>query len=220
MEGAGIEHLTLSIKSGQVIARSVVIGERGGCPYGARYMIICDAGWVIHTLDLETTAGQTLSLVKDGDGRWTDQSGIHLPRFDGCIHIDLAGTPFTNTLPIRRLDLDVHDGPVELKMLYVPFDTFTPIVDEQRYRCPARRSLYRYEAVDRSFSADLPVDPDGLADRLPRPVRTRRHRLIADGSRRCAPPDRRAARYFACLADAWKQVIVPAPAKTCSAMVR
>jgi hypothetical protein len=102
MEGAGIEHLTLSIESGQVIARSVVIGERGGCPYGVRYMIICDAGWVIHTLDLETTAGQTLSLVKDGDGRWTDQSGVPLPGFEGCIDIDLAGTPFTNTLPIRR----------------------------------------------------------------------------------------------------------------------
>jgi uncharacterized protein len=63
--------------------------------------------------------------------------------------------------------LDVHDGPVELKMLYVPFDTFKPIVDEQRYRCLARRSLYRYEAVDRSFSADLPVDPDGLVTDYP-----------------------------------------------------
>jgi hypothetical protein len=130
-------------------------------------MIVCDAGWVIHTLDLETAAGQDLCLVKDGNGRWTDRSGTHLPRFDGCIDIDLAGTPFTNTLPIRRLDLDVQDGSVELKMLYVPFDTFTPIVDEQRYRCLKSRSLYRYEAVDLSFSADLPVDPDGLVTDYP-----------------------------------------------------
>ena len=167
MDGTGLEHLTLSIESGQVIARSVLIGERGGCPYGVRYVIVCDAGWVIHTLDLETTTGQTLYLVKDGNGRWTDHRGAHLTRFDGCIDIDLAGTPFTNTLPIRRLDLDVHDGPVELKMLYVPFDTFTPLIDEQRYRCLARRSLYRYEAVDGSFSADLPVDPDGLVTDYP-----------------------------------------------------
>jgi uncharacterized protein len=167
MDGTGLEHLTLSIESGQIIARSVLIGERGGRPYGVSYVIVCDAGWVIHTLDLETTAGQTLFLVKDGGGRWTDQSGVHLPRFDGCIDVDLAGTPFTNTLPIRRLDLDVRDGPVELKMLYVPFDTFAPIVDEQRYRCLACRSLYRYEAVDRSFSADLPVDADGLVTDYP-----------------------------------------------------
>jgi uncharacterized protein len=144
MAGTGLEHLTLSIESGQVIARSVLIRERGGGRYGVRYVIVCDAGWVTHTLDLETTTGQTLCLVKDGNGRWTDQCGGHLPEFDGCIDIDLAGTPFTNTLPIRRLDLDVHDGPVELKMLYVPFDTFTPIVDEQRYTCLKRRSLYRY----------------------------------------------------------------------------
>jgi hypothetical protein len=63
--------------------------------------------------------------------------------------------------------LDVHDGPVEPKMVYVPFDTFTPIVDEQRYTCLKRRSLYRYEAVDRSFSADLPVNPDGLVTDYP-----------------------------------------------------
>jgi hypothetical protein len=144
-----------------------VMHTRGDRAPGVRYTIVCDAGWVIRTLDLETTAGQTLSLIKDDDGRWTDQGGAHLPSFDGCIDIDLAGTPFTNTLPIRRLDLDVNDGPVELKMLYVPSDTFTPIVDEQRYRCLGRRSLFRYEAVDRSFSADLPVDPDGLMTDYP-----------------------------------------------------
>jgi Putative glycolipid-binding len=60
-----------------------------------------------------------------------------------------------------------QDGPVELTMLYVPFDTFTPIVDEERYRCLKRRSLYSYEAVDLSFSADLPVDPDGLVTDYP-----------------------------------------------------
>jgi hypothetical protein len=36
-----------------------------------------------------------------------------------------------------------------------------------RYRCPKRRSLYRYEAVDLSFSTDLPVDPDGLVTDYP-----------------------------------------------------
>ena len=35
------------------------------------------------------------------------------------------------------------------------------------YRCLKRRSLYRYEAVDLSFSADLPVDPDGLVTDYP-----------------------------------------------------
>ena len=166
-DGTGLEHLTLSIGSTGIVVRSVVIGQGGGHPYGTRYTIVCDAIWVVHSLELETTAGQTLFLIKDDIGRWSDRSGAHLRDLDGCIDIDLAGTPFTNTLPIRRLDLDVNDSPVELKVVYVPFDTFTPIVDEQRYRCLERGKLYRYEAVDRSFSADLPVDSDGLVTDYP-----------------------------------------------------
>ena len=49
-----------------------------------------------------------------------------------------------------------------------------PTVDFRRYRCLEPCRLYRYEAVDRSFSADLPVDEDGvvldyptLFDRIP-----------------------------------------------------
>ena len=84
-----------------------------------------------------------------------------VPELDGCIDIDLAGSPFTNTLPIRRRDLGPDVGAVEFRMLYVPFQTFEPTVDEQRYRCQ-RPGLYRYEAVDRSFAADLSVDEDGL----------------------------------------------------------
>jgi hypothetical protein len=46
-------------------------------------------------------------------------------------------------------------------MLYVPFATFEPAVDGQRYRC-LKPGLYRYEAVDRTFTANLTVDEDGL----------------------------------------------------------
>jgi hypothetical protein len=65
-------------------------------------------------------------------------------------------------LPIRRLDLDAGSDPVTLSMVYVPFDTFSPTIDSQCYRClqPGRR--YRYQALDRSFAADLSVDSDGL----------------------------------------------------------
>ncbi len=52
-------------------------------------------------------------------------------------------------------------------MAYVPFDTFKPVVDEQRYRCLEQDRLYRYEAVDRSFTADLTVDEDGLVTDYP-----------------------------------------------------
>ncbi len=77
------------------------------------------------------------------------RDGTHRADLDGCIDIDLAGTPFTNTLPIRRLDGRLAE-PTELRMLYVPFDTFEPLVDEQRYAELSPR-LYLYEAVDRQL---------------------------------------------------------------------
>ncbi|APG85784.1 DNA-binding response regulator [Sinorhizobium americanum CCGM7] len=166
LEGEGLEHLTLSqteTADGAVIrAVSVLIGNRGGASYGVRYRIDCDETWLVRKLMVDTTDGRSLHLRSDHPGQWATARGAALPEFDGCIDIDLAGTPFTNTLPIRRLNLTRASGTVKLKMLYVPFDSFEPTVDGQHYTCIEDGKLYRYQAEDRSFTADLPVDEDGL----------------------------------------------------------
>jgi uncharacterized protein len=162
VDSIGLEHLSIRPEGDGILADSVLIGDRGGTPYGVRYRVACDRGWHVLSLDVDTTDGRSLHLKSDGTGTWRNQDGASLAAFDGCIDIDLAGSPFTNTLPIRRLDLQKGAAAVELRMLYVPFDTFEPIVDEQRYRCLKDDALYRYEAVDRTFAADLPVDRDGL----------------------------------------------------------
>jgi hypothetical protein len=145
-----------------MVIRGVVIGEGDLRPYGVDYTIVCDAAWTVRELDLATTAGMAFSLRSDGAGRWTNHDGRHLAEFDGCLDVDLAGTPFTNTLPIRRIDWDGQLAPVELKVLYVPFDSFVPVLHRQIYAClePGRR--FRYLAADRSFEVELPVDRDGL----------------------------------------------------------
>jgi hypothetical protein len=162
LDDDGLEHLTVSRESNAIVARSVVIGGRHGRPYGLRYVLACDLGWTVRSLDLDSTDGVRLHLARDDSGRWTTNEGRYLDVFDDCIDVDLSGTPFTNTLPIRRCGLKPQDGTVDFTMLYVPFDTFEPLVDHQRYTClePGRR--FRYEAGDRSFTADLTVDEDGL----------------------------------------------------------
>lgn len=162
LEGEGLEHLTIGPSEAGIRASSVLVGERGGRPYGVRYTIDCNAAWTVMSFNIDTTDGQRLSLASNGKGHWRDAEGTHLSAFDGCIDIDLAGTPFTNTLPIRRLGLKPADGTAKLTMLYVPFDTFEPFPDGQNYTYLEEGRLYRYEAEDRSFAADLPVDEDGL----------------------------------------------------------
>jgi len=158
----GLEDLDLRRRGDEIVARSVVIGERGGAAYGVSYTVICDLEWRTRSLDLASTDGRGLRVASDGAGQWRDGHGARLDAFEGCIDIDLAGSPFTNTLPIRRLDLSPSDGTATLDMLYVPFDSFEPARDGQRYRCLEAGRRFRYEAADRSFSADILVDADGL----------------------------------------------------------
>jgi len=167
LEGEGLEHLTLEPAADRILIRSVVIGERGGAPYGVSYRIDCDPRWRVLAFAVETTDGRRLASRSPAEGRWHTEAGSPLPEFDGCVDIDLSGTPFTNTLPVRRLDLTRAHGTVELDMLYVPFDSFQPCRDGQRYACLAEGRLYRYEAADRSFTADLPLDEDGLVTDYP-----------------------------------------------------
>ncbi|MGH9942128.1 MAG: putative glycolipid-binding domain-containing protein [Pyrinomonadaceae bacterium] len=44
------------------------------------------------------------SLTANGGGRWCDELGEAVSRFDGCLDVDITATPFTNTLPIRQIE--------------------------------------------------------------------------------------------------------------------
>ena len=101
-----------------------------------------------------------LWLATDGSGRWGEMNGAHRTELDGCYDIDLACTPFTNTLPIRRRPL--HEGhAAELPVVYVDPETLGVRPDLQRYtRISSHQWLF--EQVETGFSAELEVDEFGL----------------------------------------------------------
>lgn len=161
LDTLGIEHLAITPMGGGFVCEGIVVGERGGTPYGLSYGIALDEAWRVRKLDIRSAGQAQLVLESDGDGRWRDGDGHPLPALDGAIDVDIAATPFTNTLPIRRLDLREGQS-AELKIVYIPLPSLRPEIDEQRYTCLERGRRYLYEAVDRSFSAELEVDEDGL----------------------------------------------------------
>jgi uncharacterized protein len=63
-----------------------------------------------------------LWLGTDGQGRWGEVNGAHRPELDGTHDIALDVTPFTLSLPIRRLPLRVGDR-FELAVLRVDVET-------------------------------------------------------------------------------------------------
>jgi uncharacterized protein len=159
--GHGLQHLVLTERAEAIVADAVcVVAEEG--LFGARYRIRCDPAWRCRELDVEIVGTDArLRLRGDGTGGWTDGDGAPLPALAGAVDVDLPITPFTNTLPIRRLALAAR-ARAEISVVYVRPPDLTVEIDRQIYTClePLRR--YRYEAVDGTFTRDIEVDPQGL----------------------------------------------------------
>ncbi|CAD5248378.1 Transcriptional regulator [Bosea sp. 62] len=159
LEGDGLEHLTLRAQADGFRADAALVGEREGRRFGASYRIDCAADFTVRSFEIATTDGRGLAMMRR-DGAWHDGERGHLPAFDACVDIDLSATPFTNTLPIRRCSWQPGQQR-RIAMFFVPFDSFEPFVTEQIYTCLEPR-LFRFETADGSFTAELPVDEDGL----------------------------------------------------------
>ena len=106
-----------------------------------------------------------LWLGTDGAGRWGEINGAHRPDLDGCHDIDLGCTPFTNTLPIRRLQLDVGDT-AEITAAMIDVETLGVVPARQRYEHVALQQ-WHYTNLDSGFEVDLRVDEYGLVHDYP-----------------------------------------------------
>jgi uncharacterized protein len=165
-DGPGLEHLRLLTSDGGVVANGLVIGLEAGRPFRIGYEIRCDGHWRVREVRAAAPDSErpVLELLADGEGHWKGRNGEPVPELDGCIDVDISATPFTNTLPIRRLGLEPGESEV-LAVAYVRVPE--PLVgpERQRYGCLEARAdgwLYRFEALPSSFTAELPVDADGL----------------------------------------------------------
>ena len=101
-----------------------------------------------------------LWLGTDGSGRWGEMNGAHRPELDGCVDLDLPCTPFTNTLPIRRLPLHVGDS-ADITVAYIDVETLDVQPDRQRYtRLDTHR--WRFEQLETGWTQEFEVDQYGL----------------------------------------------------------
>ena len=167
-DGVGAEHLLLAVGQDGSVADGLVVGVVGRRPFRIRYEVRCDASWSARAVRVSVPGldpvTPVVDLLADGEGRWTTRSGEPVPGLEGCVDVDISATPFTNTLPIRRLGLAPGEF-ADLPVAYVDIDEMRAWAEEQRYTCleqNPRDGLYRYESLDGGFTADLSVDVDGL----------------------------------------------------------
>ena len=164
-DGVGLEHLTLQCRDGVIVAEGVVIGTDTSGPFGCSYRICCDARWRVRAVEVHTAGGESRVLTSDGSGSWRDGDGAALPELSGCLDVDISATPFTNTLPIRRLGERLHER-TGIQAVYIPVPALALERADQAYTCLAA-GRYLYEGPVGAFQAELEVDPEGIVVRYP-----------------------------------------------------
>jgi hypothetical protein len=115
------------------------------------------------SLQLLADPEHAVALLADGEGNWT-KDGNPVDALKGCLDIDISVTPFTNTLPIRRLNLHSGDTTViEVAYLVVPDCEIWKT--SQRYTCLDQKvhgGLFRFQGLATGFEAEISADEEGF----------------------------------------------------------
>lgn len=167
----GLEYFYLRRRDGEITADGIVIGVEENVAFCICYQIRCDMQWRVREIvvTLLEENEQVIHLVSDGSGNWTNKSGNPMPELTGCFDVDIMATPFTNTLPIQRLNLK-SGASAEIKVAYFTIPAMQVSVETQRYTCLETSSAggkYKFESLSDGFTAVINVDGDGLVEDYP-----------------------------------------------------
>jgi uncharacterized protein len=131
-----------------------------GRPCCLDYVVLCDEDWIARSATVHGWVGDQsidIALTVDAARTWR-MNGIECPDVRGCIDVDLHFTPATNTLPIRRLGLDVG-AEAEIHVAWLVWPELSVQRVPQRY---TRLAKDRYRYTQDNFEAELTVDEQGL----------------------------------------------------------
>jgi hypothetical protein len=157
-----LENCIVTINNDSTLVHSAIVGRYHEKMYDVNYRIVANPHWQTTSLEINfhiNGSESSIRLVGDGHGNWK-LNGEQSVRFNGCIDVDIPLTPFTNTLPIRRLRLAPGQSR-EIRVLYCDLleNDIRPV--RQKYVCISDR-MYHYENIPNDFEADIEVDDAGI----------------------------------------------------------
>jgi uncharacterized protein len=181
---AGAEQASFDDRRG-LVARGVQVAV-DPVPYACRYELYTDESWATVRCEVSAEGAGWLRSVKmeRATGRWrvvtaeqgdldaalrgasgrrasAPPPGIEDPDLlADALDVDLAGSPLTNTLPLRRLGF--ADATITAAWVLLPSLAVVPA--EQAYK---KLGPGRVRYTSGTFTADLEVDDDGYVVRYP-----------------------------------------------------
>lgn len=162
-----LENCLLNVSTKGVEINSTIVGSYQETVYQVDYQIRTNERW--ETVMLEFSARlnflkQSVRIERDGVGNWI-LNGNPAGTFKDCLDVDIPLTPFTNTLPIRRLRF-AKDESHEIKVIYCDILEGKIIPIRQKYT-RLSSTEYHYENVPNDFEATIVVDQFGLVVNYP-----------------------------------------------------
>ena len=148
-----------------------ILVERGR-PMRTDFTVLLDGAWQTTAVEASvlTTAERRLDLAADPDRRWL-VNGRHAPRLDGCIDVDVAATPLTNTFPIRRYASLAIGEERTAPVAWVEVPSLRVLRVDQTYRRLAGDAWTYADPIHGAFrltvdGAGIVLDYEGLATRV------------------------------------------------------
>src|SRR4030095_1161594 len=141
---------------------STIIGNYEDKIYKVEYYIKTNQNWETVFFEINSRHSNQAQLTRfegDGKGNWI-KNGKKADQFKECIDVDIPLTPFTNTLPIRRLKLSQNKAQ-EIQVIYCDLLEEQIKAVRQRYTCLSDTE-YHYENVPNDFEATIQVDESGF----------------------------------------------------------
>jgi hypothetical protein len=159
--GTGLERFELlRAGSGWVLRGTILVAPETEA-FQASYEVSCDGTWNTQAVEVQlrgASAERSLRL-EAADGHWY-HGGREQESLGGCLDVDLGWSPSTNTLPIRRLGLEVGSSrAVTAAWIRFPELTLEPLSQEY---CRLAERRYRYASAGGGFVAEIEVDDQGL----------------------------------------------------------
>lgn len=174
LDGPGLDQATMRIGADGGGASGASVAVVDGEGFAVRWHVVWDTAWRTRAVRVERldVVPSLLDLAVDEAGVWRDAGGREVPALEGCLDVDIACTPFTNTLPLRRLGLGIGAS-ATIRVGYIALPGMAASCSVQRYILEAP-DLVTFEVPDTGFRSRLRLDDqklvlhyDALFERVP-----------------------------------------------------
>src|SRR5439155_13044304 len=145
----------------------VAVAVLDGQPTELRYRIVCSPDWATREVEVLAWIGgdrRSIRLWSDGNGRWFEPMG-EVSVLRGSKDVDIQLGASTNTLPIRRVPLEIGQS-LDLVAAWVRVPELVAEPLAQRYT-RLGPDTYRYQSLDSAYTRDLVVDDLGIVVSYP-----------------------------------------------------